>query len=141
MNEELKSLEALTPEKDVLMTIFRNTADDYDVLASDMEALRQERSMLESRVRELNLEIEELIFAIEQTQSEEERTMLRTRLEVAQNTLAATVDRISQIDATLSKTSLYPEKMRYIQYIKDGKVQEYAPKMDNDGNIIYSDHD
>jgi hypothetical protein len=35
----------------------------------------------------------------------------------------------------------YPEHMRYIPYIKDNKIQMYAPKIDENGQIIYSKDD
>lgn len=141
LDKEIKELNSITPEKNVLITIFRNTADDYDVLASNMNLLVKEQSTLKSEETKLINRIADLEVEISETPEGAEKIRLQIELATEQDILKSTQERLSQIADILARTNIYPEKMRYIHYIKDGKVQEYAPKIDNNGNIIYSDND
>ena len=55
---ELKELKSITPEKNVLITIFRNTAEDYDANANFVALAHKQKETLEASIANIEADIE-----------------------------------------------------------------------------------
>jgi len=149
VDKELKELKAITPEKDVLMTVYRNIASDYEVDAMDIADMQRQVKSLKENIYKLGVKMienqERLDYLVDKenpTPAElEEIDSLPKLILQEEEEQKDSQTRLDEIEALLAKTIKYPERMRYIQYIKDGKIQEYVPKIDNDGVIHYTDND
>lgn len=126
-----------SPEKNILMSAIRNVPVTY----ANRENYQAQVALEIEELDKLISDIEKLL-ADDNLKPADDPEKLPTDVRKAKLQEKADAEkRLLELRAIQESVEIYPSYMRYIPYIKNNKIQIYAPKVNIDGSITYSDDD